>query len=217
MRIHREGASQFSLKYVGQALERFHAMRRLVSGSRAFPVNSEVTIVDRMNAHQRERRGPNWTTAAVSGFAAGAILMVVDMLWSIAVTGAGPWATSHMIAAIVMGPQALESSKFSVDVVTIALATHYALGIASGVVLVAISAPLRLDATIGIATLTGAVFGLVIYLVNFHGLVRFFPWFAEARGWATLTAHLIFGISVAVLYWTLAGRAEVRETVRARA
>ncbi len=42
MRIHREGASPVSVNYVEQVLELFHATWRLVSGSRTFPVISEV-------------------------------------------------------------------------------------------------------------------------------------------------------------------------------
>jgi hypothetical protein len=49
----------------------------------------------------------------------------------------------------------------------------------------------------------GAVFGLAIYLINFYGMVRMFPWFVDLRGWATLVAHLIFGMSTAAMYWQL--------------
>ena len=54
--------------------------------------------------------------------------------------------------------------------------------------------------------LIGAVFGLLLYLINFHLLTQVFPWFRELRGWITLTAHLVFGISAALLYWKLARR-----------
>ena len=54
--------------------------------------------------------------------------------------------------------------------------------------------------------LVGAIFGFVIYIVNFHVLTRVFPWFAESRGMATLLAHLVFGMSAAFLYWRLERR-----------
>lgn len=167
-----------------------------------------------ISTHVREHRRVDWPAAAVAGFAAGAVLMVLDLLWSIATTGEGPWATSHRIAAIVTGSQAAASTQFSVGVVAIALLAHYALGIAFGLVLAAVSSPLRLDATIGIAIVTGAVFGLALYLVNFYGIVHFFPWFADMRGWTTLAAHLVFGIVAALLYWKLERRGEGGKTAR---
>src|SRR5882672_1150764 len=143
-----------------------------------------------------ERRAPNWPVAAVSGFAAGAVLMVLDLLWSSVAEGGGPWRTSHMIAPIFTGPDVAQPSNFSFSfgIVSIALAVHYVLGIAFGLVLAAIMVPLRLDSSAPKALLTGAVFGLVLYLINFHGMARAFPWLAELRGWPTIAAHLVFGV-----------------------
>jgi hypothetical protein len=152
------------------------------------------------------RRTPDRAAAAAAGFAAGAILMLLDLFWANAVVGASPWTTSRMIAAIFMGPAILQDSGFGFGVVALALAVHYTLGVLSGIVLVAISNRLRLDTGVGIATLTGVVFGLVIYVVNFHALARLFPWFAETRGVAAVAAHLIFGMSIALLYWKLERR-----------
>ena len=170
--------------------------------------------MDTTQALRREPRRPDWSAAAVAGFAAGAILMVLDLLWSVFVVGASPWANSHRIAALVMGPPAQDATGFDAVIVAVSLVAHYALGVASGLVLALVSAPLRLDATPAVAALTGAVFGLVIYLVNFHGMVRFFPWLADIRGWATLTGHLVFGVSAALLYWKLERRGETRNVLR---
>ena len=157
---------------------------------------------------QLERRPIDWAAAAVAGFGAGAILMVLDLLWSIAITGEGPWAASRMIAAIVMGPEVLESSEFSLSAVVVALLLHYAFGIVGGLVIAAISAPLGLDSKFGIALLTGAAFGVVLYVINFHGMTTVFPWFTQIRGWTTFLINLIFGISTALLYWKLERRGE---------
>ena len=163
-----------------------------------------------------ERRAPNWPVAAVSGLAAGAVLMVLDILWSSIVDTGGPWRTSHMIAPIFTGADVAQPSafSFSVGIVSIALAVHYVLGIAFGLVLAAIMAPLRLDSSATKALLTGAVFGAVLYLVNFHGMVRVFPWLADMRGWATFAAHLVFGVVTALLYWKLAERQRVPSSTR---
>jgi hypothetical protein len=113
-----------------------------------------------------------------------------------------------------MGPQVLQSSGFSLSAVSVALIAHYALGIAGGIVLVAVSARLRLASHLGIAVLTGSAFGLVLYMVNFYALVVFFPWFAEIRGWAALLINLSFGMSAAAIYWKLERRGEARPALQ---
>ena len=107
-----------------------------------------------------------------------------------------------MIAPIFVGPESVQSSghKFSLGVVTIALATHYALGVVFGLAMAGLMAPLSLDSTNGRALLTGAVFGFALYLINFYGVASVFPWLAGLRGWATLAAHLVFGTVAALLY-----------------
>lgn len=159
-----------------------------------------------------ERRQPNWLVAAVSGFAAGAVLMVLDMFWSTIVDNGGPWRTSHMIAPIFLGGEVARSTgfHFSIGIVALALVVHYALGILFGLVLAAVMAPLHLDATPLRALVTGAVLGLAVYVFNFFGLVALFPWLADLRGWAAVGAHLVFGIVAALLYWKLQEGASVR-------
>lgn len=153
-----------------------------------------------------ERRAPNWIVAAVSGLAAGAVLMVLDLIWSSIVDPGGPWRTSHMIAPIILGTDVARTKfNFEHHVVAIALAVHYVLGIAFGLILASIMAPLHLDARMGRALATGAVFGALLYVFNFFGMVRWFPWLADLRGWPTLGAHLVFGMVAAWLYWRLEG------------
>jgi hypothetical protein len=156
-----------------------------------------------MHSHHMVHRLPDWPAAAVSGFAAGAVVMVLELLWSSIFLDTSPWTTSHMIAAIVMGPDTLQSTTFSVGVVAVALATHYVLGIVLALILASIIAPFHFDSSVGMVLLTGAVFGLVVYLLNFYGMVRFFSWFADMRGWTTLATHLVFGMSAAIIYWKL--------------
>lgn len=159
-----------------------------------------------------ERRSPNWLVAAVAGFAAGAVLMVLDLLWSAVVEGGGPWKTSHMIAPIILGPEILQSPSFTFNfsVVAVALATHYVVGILFGLVLAAIMAPLNLDSSLPKALMTGAVFGSALYLLNFFVMSNWFPWLADLRGWATVAAHLVFGTVAAFLYWKLQRTAQAR-------
>ena len=132
--------------------------------------------------------------------------MVLELLWSALVVGTSPWVTSHMIAALVMGPNALQGAGFSVGIVAVALATHYLLGVVFALLLTILMAPFHLDSSSAMALLAGAAFGLLLYAFNFYGLVRFFPWFSEVRGTVTLVAHLIFGMAAALIYWKLEQR-----------
>jgi hypothetical protein len=163
---------------------------------------------------QLERRPVDWAAAAVAGFGAGAILMVLDLFWSLAMTGHGPWASSRMIAAIVTGPHVMESSDFALGPVMVALLLHYAFGIVGGLVIAAVSAPLGLDSRLDIAVATGLVFGLVLYLINFHVMTAFFPWFVQIRGWSALLINLVFGVSTTVLYWKLERRGDARPVLQ---
>jgi hypothetical protein len=152
-------------------------------------------------------RAVDWTAAAVSGLAAGAVLMVLDLLWSSFFTPEGPWRTSHMIAPIFIGDANFRASgyAFSTAVVGIALAVHYVLGIVFGLVMATIMAQVRMDVSSGHAAAAGAIMGMALYLINFDLLVGwgFFPWLVELQGWETFAAHVVFGIVAAVLYWRL--------------
>ncbi|MCC6868582.1 MAG: hypothetical protein IT522_07140 [Burkholderiales bacterium] len=152
-----------------------------------------------------ERRKPDWVVGLVSGLAAGAVLMVLDILWSTVVEGGGPWRTSHMIAPIFTGEDAAQISeyRFSWSIVAIALGVHYVLGMVFGLVLAAVMTPMHLDATAAKSIVTGIVAGLALYVVNFHLITTMFPWLAELRGWPSVAANIVFGITAALLYHRL--------------
>jgi hypothetical protein len=148
-------------------------------------------------------RSTDWTAAAVSGLAAGAILMVLDLIWSALFHPEGPWRISHMIAPIFTRTAPPEEGYvFSVGVVAIALATHYVLGVVFGVLMAMVMTQLRLDTRPDFAVATGAILGVVLYILNFEVLAGLlFPWLVSLRGWETLSAHGLFGIVAALLYW----------------
>jgi ribose/xylose/arabinose/galactoside ABC-type transport system permease subunit len=164
----------------------------------------ELHLPSWRGAHAR----PDWVAAAVSGFAAGAVLMVLELFWAATTTEHGPWRIPQMVAAIVTGEPPMEGAApaFSVLIVAVALLVHYALGIVFGLALGALISWFHSEASLGLMQTIGAVFGLVLYLFNFHVMSGVFPWFVELRSGATLVAHFVFGIVAAVLYWKLARR-----------
>jgi hypothetical protein len=156
-----------------------------------------------LHSHHYARRSPDWTAAAVSGLAAGALLLVLELFWSTMMAGTNPWPTTRMIAAMVMGQAVMQDTMFSVGTVVAALVIHFVLGAILGMILGAIIAPFHLDSSIRMVLLCGALFGCAVYFINFYGMTRAFPWFAEARGWHTWFGHVMFGMCAAIAYWKL--------------
>ena len=66
-----------------------------------------------------------------------------------------------------------------------------------------VMAPFSFDSSVGMASLVGALFGVAVYLVNFYGMTQLFPWFAQARGWTSFMAHIVFGLVAADAYLRL--------------
>jgi hypothetical protein len=153
-----------------------------------------------LHLHRWERRPFDWTAAAVAGFAGGAVLMALELLWSAFAPGsAGTWHLSQLVAALWATPHV-----FDLGTVATALVTHYVLGIGFGLVLGFAAAGLHGDENTAALVGLGAVFGLLLYGLNFHLMVHWFPWFAELQGWGTALAHVVFGVTAAVLYRRLA-------------
>jgi hypothetical protein len=154
----------------------------------------------RMHSHHYVARKPDWMAAAVAGFVGGSVVMVMELFWSTMVIDVSPWAASHLVAAILMGQDALHSSAFSVGIVTTALVIHYVLGAVFGMILAAIIAPFHFDSSVAMALTIGAVFGLVLYLFNFYGMVHVYPWFSEMQNAVVMFSHLLFGMTAGLMY-----------------
>lgn len=78
---------------------------------------------------------------------------------------------------------------------------HFALSIIYAALFAALTMRLR---TIT-ALLAGCIFGIMLYVINLYGFTQVFPWFAAARGWIALAAHVAFGISAILGYRKLQG------------
>ena len=167
----------------------------------------------RLHGHHWHGRKPDWAAAAVAGFLAGAVLMVLEGVWTLLMDNGDPWLTARMLAAMVLGSGVLERTGFSLGVVLLALFIHYLLGIVFGLALAALVTEFHSEHSPGRIETIGAVFGVLLYLVNFHLMSLAFPWFVQMRGWSTLMAHLVFGISAALLYWKFRREPAQVETV----
>ncbi len=128
-----------------------------------------------MQSHHWERRMPDWLAAAVAGVIGGALVIVLEFFWSTMVLNESPWRPTHKIAAMVMGPSALEQmSLFSLGIVATALVLHFVLGAVMGMILGAVIAPFHFDSSVGMEAAIGVAFGIVAYVVNFYGMTVVF-------------------------------------------
>lgn len=145
--------------------------------------------------------------AVWAGIVAGLVFMALEMMLVPLALGGSPWGPPRMIAAIGMGQEVLPPpATFDFGILMVAMMIHLVLSVVYAFVFGFVAR----GRAVGMATLLGAVFGLALYLVNFHGFTAVFPWFAEARNWVSILSHLVYG---AVLGWTYARCAGPRATV----
>jgi len=91
---------------------------------------------------------------------------------------------------------------FDAGIIATAVVVHMLLAVLYGVILAFIVARL----SVATATVVGAIYGLALYLINFYGFTRWFPWFAEARDWISIFTHLVQSGLMAYLYKVLIAR-----------
>ncbi len=139
----------------------------------------------------------DWKAAIWSGLIAGAAFLALELILVPLLQGGSPWGPPRMIAAIGMGKEVLPPpATFDPVIVMVAMVIHFVLAIVYGLMLALIIHRL----SVGVALIAGAVFGLVLYLINFYGFTAVFPWFAMARGGLSIFVHLVFGVVAAWAY-----------------
>ena len=144
----------------------------------------------------------HWGAAAASGVIGGAIFLALELLLVPIFLGESAWALPRMISAIVLGRDVLPPpATFDVGIVLTALVIHFVLSLVYGSLL-ALAVHRMLMETGMIAS---AVFGLLLYIVNFYVMTAVFPWFADGRTWVSVVAHIAFGVGTAAFYFKLAG------------
>lgn len=137
------------------------------------------------------------TKGAVAGLVAGLVFVLLEMIL-VGMSGGSPWAPPRMMGAIALGPGVLPPpATFDAGIVAVGMIVHFALSVVLGVIFAALAA--RLAVSRGVLIGIGLLFGLAVYLVNFYGFTALFPWFAMARNWMTILAHLVFGAVIAAM------------------
>jgi len=145
------------------------------------------------------------TKAAIwAAVLAGAVFMMLEMIMVPVFMGGGPWGPPRMIAAIGMGKGVLPPpATFDAGIMMVAMLIHFGLSL----ILAFLLAFIARGRSVGMSMAIGAAFGLVVYLVNFYGMTAVFPWFAMARGWVGIFAHVMYGAVLGLVYASIARRA----------
>ena len=153
-----------------------------------------------MRSHHFTHRRPDWRAAIM----AGVVFLALELVLATLIPGGSPWASPRMIASTLLGRSVLHApGTFEASIMVAALVVHFVLAIVFALILSLIMVRFSFDSSTAMASLVGAVFGLAMYLLNFYGMTRFFPWFAEARNWVSVVSHLVFGVVVADTYMRL--------------
>lgn len=146
---------------------------------------------------RQKKRIEDWRAAVLSGLIGGLVFMILEMAMVPLFLGGSAWGPPRMIAAIVMGNEVLPPpATFDMGIVMVAMLVHFPLSI-----IYAIAAAIIFDRVSPLpSVIIGAVLGLLVYVINFYGFTAVFPWFAEARNWVSIFAHIVFGVAVAASY-----------------
>lgn len=146
----------------------------------------------------------NWGAAVGAGIVAGVIATGVQIALWWAFLDALPWILyrdARLTAAILMGQEVLPPPvTFDWNVIIVATFIHFVISIAYSLTLACLISRLG----IALSLLAGSVYGLILYGINMYGVTLIFPWFSEVRDWITILTHVVFGISIAGTYKTLA-------------
>ncbi|MCA1779265.1 MAG: hypothetical protein LC637_07780 [Xanthomonadaceae bacterium] len=152
-----------------------------------------------MHDHLETSPRLNAKAALLAGVVAGAAFMMLEMIMVPVFLGGSPWGPPRMIAAIGMGNGVLPPpATFDLGIMVVAMLIHFALSVILAFLFAFLFTFIGKRDAVGLAIGLGAVFGLIVYLISFYGMTEIFPWFAMARHWVSIFAHLVFG---AVLGW----------------
>lgn len=142
----------------------------------------------------------DWRAAVIAGLLAGGITMLLWVILLSVVTGGSIWTPFHHIGAILLGEDVLTPSRvIDFRVVLTGTFIHLSLSVVYAIILAFIIH--RWGLVVGI--LGGALFGLALYLINYHFFTSLYPWFYPLRSWIALVGHIVFGATAGGIYEAL--------------
>ena len=140
------------------------------------------------------RDAPLLHAVPATAFFAGSLMLLALGSLSIAVYEEPAFKLLAMMAATVLGPDALQRAA---DVHAGVLAAGFAVHFGLALVYAAALATVLRDLPEWSAPWAGMAFGVLVYYANLHGFTLAFGWFAELRTVDTFVAHVAFGLLLA--------------------
>lgn len=191
------------MKQGGEGLARLLGSRLLSQEN--IDLMADAVPSGRAPGRRREGGAIDPLMALVVGVAAGVLATVAQLIlwWLTQVPLAETLLRdARLTAAMLMGPAVLAPPSTAVwQILLVATVIHFSLSVAYALILAPLLARLAAQGggrlRTGPALLAGALYGLLIYAINLYGFTLIFPWFAVARDWVTLAAHLVFGLALA--------------------
>ena len=146
----------------------------------------------------------DWKAAIWAGVIAGLVYVMLAMAL-IMMQGMSPWGPPRMMAAMVMGKGVLPPpASFDMMIVMVGMMVHLVLSVILAIVLGWGISRLRLG--MAAAIIVGAIFGIIVYYIDFYGFTVIFPWFAMNRSLTILFSHAMFGAVGGGVYRAIAAR-----------
>jgi hypothetical protein len=150
----------------------------------------------------------DYKPAAWAGVITGIVFMMLEMILVPLFMGGSPWGPPRMIAAILLGKEVLPPpATFDFGILMAALVVHFPISILFAIVTAFIIDKMSFV----MALVVGTVLGLLLYFIGFYLMTEVWPWFAKARTWVTIFAHLVFGLVAAWAYFKIRARDVVQE------
>ncbi len=137
-----------------------------------------------------------------AGLAGGAAFLVLELVLLPPTKHVGVDWFLRLVAALMAGPFTLSAPSTQVGaVIAPALGMHASLSLAFGWIFC------RMEDTLTFwqAIVGSVALGVGIYSFDFHVMTYLFPWFAMARGIATVIAHVAFGLTTVLTHKGLSG------------
>ncbi len=149
------------------------------------------------------RTRPALGAALTAGIIASLVFQILEIILIPLVGGGSPWGPTRMIAAMVLGPRVLPPpATFELNLVLVAFGVDVVLAMIYSVAINWITGGLRLS----LAIAAGAALGVVLYALNFYGLIALFPWFVMGRNAVTVFTHVVFSVTAVLAYHKLHAR-----------
>ena len=149
----------------------------------------------------------DWSATIRAGFISGLVALFLMLLLPWIILG-DPFFIMRLIASLLLGPAVISPAGSLVPAVyLVALLVHFSLSMIYAVLIALIFHRWGM----AVAFVGGAVFGFVIYILNFYLFSIFFPWLLPYRNWMLMVANIVFGALAGALYELLENAAIIDE------